>query len=79
MWQIMTPSADTGTYYGTLAYEEDLRIWELHSTNYDDALWMTQRWRLPLYQSNGPAGDWVLINNPDAHAVYPEEYPREGI
>lgn len=76
MWQIMTQSAN---HYGTLAYEDEFRIWEFHSTDYSDVLWMTQRWRLPLYQSNGPAEDWYLIHNPDAHAEYPERYPREGI
>lgn len=64
--------------YGIVAFEREFRIFELHSTNYSDARWMSESWGLPLYRSDGPAEDWYLVSNPTPQQ-YPERHPREGI
>lgn len=69
----------TNVRYGTPKFQREFEIYELTSTDYSDALWLTRTWYQPLYRSDGPAENWVLIHNPNQHAGYPETHPREGI
>lgn len=76
----MTPCAPlSNVHYGTQVFQKEFQVYQLYSTDYDDVLWMARKWEQPLYRSDGPAEDWVLLFNPHPHADYPEKYPREGI